>query len=138
MLNMFRKLAQMWRYHSSLDVERALRSELWRGIEIGKTRQAEIIYGREIAPSDYSCEHDTPLLAIAPGVFTCTLCRDVQPVARPTINLRGLDVEHVTEPGRALVRAQAERPLFGYRQLVHPDKEAGTDTQVLRALRKKG
>jgi len=134
MMNPFRTFMQLWHYHSSIDVEKALRAELWRGIDIGKRRQPDIVYGREIAPSMWKCEHTTPLVVLMTGLLVCPECRKLDtvplPIPRPTIKLVAPpDFERNTGPINT-----KERPLFNYRRGVHPDEEAGTETQTLRAI----
>jgi hypothetical protein len=129
-LTWFKKLLYKISFHT--DVDRALRARLWNGIQIGRRLQR---------PAEPWCdlhndpEFDQPLVSIAPGVFVCGLCRTLNTApartAPPTIKLVP-DVERNTSP---IIQ---ERPAFAYRRQLHPDNEAGDDTQHLRSIRLKG
>jgi hypothetical protein len=82
MTNPFRVLKQMIKYHSTYDIEKALRRQLWKGMEIGR---------KQVNTTPCCDLHATePLRAIAPGLFACQQCRQISqpmPVTRPTVKL---------------------------------------------------
>lgn len=115
-VNPFRVLYQMWMYHSSYDVERALREMLWRGMDIGR---------REASTCPHCDFHEKqPLIVIAPGLFACPECRQIsQPLPvvrvqprihqpRPTILLQPADMERHTDgielPAKTYARAREQ------------------------------
>jgi hypothetical protein len=122
---------QMYQFHSTLDVEVALRAELWKGMGIGRNRRIPV---EPFCDLHNDPEFDQPLVCIAPGIFVCQLCRSFTSfpvsVARPTIKLVP-DVERQTGP---IIR---ERPAIANIRKWHPDDEAGPRTNEHRAIRKR-
>jgi hypothetical protein len=122
MLNPFRILIQMWRYHTSIDVEKALKQTRWDAIQAGR----ELVNANPYCDLHNNPRFDEPLVVIAPGIFICEQCRKISepaiPVRRPT---RRLDSEQPI-PG--------ERPLLDYLHSIHPDASSGLATNEHRAV----
>jgi hypothetical protein len=81
----------MWKYHSTYNIEKALKRQRWQGIAIGR---------REVNKYPHCDFHpEQPLIVIAPGLFACQECRQMSqpmPVVRPTVRLFP-DVERHTD-----------------------------------------
>lgn len=129
MANPLRVLYQMWKYHSTYDIEKALRQRLWDGIALGRKQVNE-----------RPCGHTEPLFVIAPGVFTCPECRQIsQPlplpsprIARPTINLAAPANSHPERHTDPAAFVSGAHPFLAYVRAGH--QHVSPRTEQHRAL----
>lgn len=117
--NICRTIWQMFKYHSTYDIEKALRARKADGIRIGESRHLQV--------QSRCCErHALRLQELAPNLFTCVLCEPTPRLPEPHTD----PLQNVPAHQPAVIRD----PHGAFFQQVRQQPGHNTDSQILKVV----